>query len=135
VISTREAVSTTMVSSYQATTPLTDIAVHPDYRVDIFADIPDPYKLSVEEILKLAEHPFNLGHFATKLVGRLFPELFGPGDVRKEYSYFGGGIFNKTELDPERKKYIQRYVLYIFPQMADRQLWKSVVVVKVDELL
>jgi hypothetical protein len=52
-----------------------------------------------------------------QLVNRLFPELFAPDHLRTTYSYHGQGKINKSKLDPIRKGYVQRYVLYFHPKI------------------
>jgi hypothetical protein len=44
-----------------------------------FCDIPEPYHISLEELIKVDKAAFNVGNFSCKLVNRLFPEL--PGDL------------------------------------------------------
>jgi hypothetical protein len=64
----------------------------------VFIDIPEPYHISLEELIKVDKAAFNAGNFSCKLVNRLFPELFGPDHLRTKYSYHGQG---KTGCDGE----------------------------------
>jgi hypothetical protein len=100
-----------------------------------FCDIPEPYHISLEELIKVDKAAFNAGNFSCKLVNRLFPELFGPDHLRTKYSYHGQGKTNKFELDPIRKGYIQRYVLYLHPDVKDPKFYQNIVVVKINEML
>ena len=88
-----------------------------------------------EELIKVDKAAFNAGNFSCKLVNRLFPELFGPDHLRTRYSYHGQGKVNKSELDPIRKGYIQRYVLYFHPDVKDPKFYQNIVVVKINEML
>ena len=67
-----------------------------------FCDIPEPYHISLQELIKVDKAAFNVGNFSCKLVNRLFPELFGPDHLRTRYSYHGQRKINKSELDPIR---------------------------------
>jgi hypothetical protein len=96
-----------------------------------FCDIPEPYHISLEELIKVA---FNVDNFSCKLVNRLFPELFAPDHLRTRYSYHGQGKINKSELDPIRKGYIQRYVLYFHPDVKDPKFYQNIVVAKINEM-
>ena len=100
-----------------------------------FCDIPEPYHILLEELIKVDKAAFNAGNFSCKLVNRLFPELFGPDHLRTKYSYHGQGKTNKFELDPIRKGYIQRYVLYLHPDVKDPKFYQNIVVVKINEML
>ena len=100
-----------------------------------FCDIPEPDHISLEELIKVDKAAFNAGNFSCKLVNRLFPELFGPDHLRTRYSYHGQGKVNKSELDPIRKGYIQRYVLYFHPDVKDPKFYQNIVVVKINEML
>ena len=100
-----------------------------------FCDIPEPYHISLEELIKVDKAAFNAGNFSCKLVNRLFPELFGPDHLRTKYSYHGQGKTNKFELDPIRKGYIQRYVLYLHPDVKHPKFYQNIVVVKINEML
>ena len=100
-----------------------------------FCDIPELYHISLEELNKVDKAAFNAGNFSCKLVNRLFPELFGPDHLRTRYSYHGQRKINKSELDPIRKGYIQRYVLYFHPDVKDPKFYQNIVVVKINEML
>jgi hypothetical protein len=50
----------------------------------VFCDIPEPYHISLEELIKVDKAAFNAGNFSCKLVNRLFPELFGPDHLRTQ---------------------------------------------------
>ena len=99
-----------------------------------FCDIPEPYHISLEELIKVDKAAFNVDNFSCKLVNRLFPELFGPDHLRTRYSYHGQGKINKSELDPIRKGYIQRYVLYFHPDVKDPKFYQNIVVAKINEM-
>lgn len=100
-----------------------------------FCDTPEPYHISLEELIKVDKAAFNAGNFGCKLVNRLFPELFGPDHLRTRYSYHGQGKVDKSELDPIHKGYIQRYVLYFHPDVKDPKCYQNIVVGKINEML
>jgi hypothetical protein len=69
-----------------------------------------------------------------QLVNRLFPEFFAPDHLRTTYSYHGQGKINKSELDPMRNGYVQRYVLYFHPDVKDPKFYQDMVVSKINEM-
>ena len=97
-----------------------------------FSDIPVPHRLSVDELTKLKENSQSVGNFACNLTRRLYPELFGPDNLRKKFNYRGE---KKTELDPQRKTYLQRYILYFFPEVRDNKAWQRKVINPINEVL
>jgi hypothetical protein len=78
---------------------------------ETFFDIPEPHRLSLCELQRLKHHSHNPGHLGILLTKRLFPELFRPDYLRREYSYFGAGKLNKTPRSAEKKTYLQRYLI------------------------
>ena len=90
--------------------------------------------MTLYELTRLDKAAFNASNFACKLVNRLFPELFGPDHLRTTYSYHGQGKINKSELDPIRKGYVQRYVLYFHPDVKDPKFYQNMVVSKINEM-
>ncbi|KAL3858052.1 hypothetical protein ACJMK2_012668 [Sinanodonta woodiana] len=102
---------------------------------DPFHDVPLEYKMSMRFLEKLKSQSSGPGNFAVKISERLYPELFTAENLRLKYSYFGGGVLNKQELDPQRKEILQRYVLSFYPEYQNPDLWKSQIVAKVNENL
>ncbi|OWF52973.1 BEN domain-containing protein 3 [Mizuhopecten yessoensis] len=100
-----------------------------------FLDIPAQYRFPVSEIRKIHAHSTGSGNFAKNIVVKIFPELFTSCNVRLGYSYFGGGVLAKKELDPVRKTYLERYVLFFHPELRDQNIWKYSIVPKVNEFL
>ena len=90
--------------------------------------------MTLYELTRLDKAAFNASNFACKLVNRLFPELFGPDHLRTTYSYHGQGKIIKSELDPIRKGYVQRYVLYFHPDVKDPKFYQNMVVSKINEM-
>uniref|UniRef100_K1Q188 BEN domain-containing protein 3 n=1 Tax=Magallana gigas TaxID=29159 RepID=K1Q188_MAGGI len=66
---------------------------------------------------------------------RLFPELFGEGQLRFEYNWYGGRKHTKKELDPVRKQIIRRYVCFFFPEFKSEEAWRERIVIKINECL
>ncbi|KAH3822958.1 hypothetical protein DPMN_124752 [Dreissena polymorpha] len=50
--------------------------------------------LPEEEVRRIHGESHNAGHFACLLVKRVFPELFGPRNLRSLYNWHGGGQNN-----------------------------------------
>jgi hypothetical protein len=50
-------------------------------------------------------------------------------NVKRKYMQ---GKVNQSELDPIRKGYIQRYVLYFHPDVKDPKFYQNIVVVKIN---
>jgi hypothetical protein len=98
-----------------------------------FRDIPVQYRLSVDELHGINESAQGKGNFAKLVVERLFPELFGPDNLRWLYNYNGGGARAKKELDPKRKEYLVQYVLFMYPELQEKTMWASVVVNTINE--
>lgn len=65
--------------------------------------IPEEFQLEDSYLRKTLRESRNSGNFAVNLTRRLFPELFGEGQLRFEYNWYGGGKHTKKELDPVRK--------------------------------
>ncbi|CAG2246863.1 unnamed protein product [Mytilus edulis] len=78
-----------------------------------FLDVPEMYRITMADLNSMNTHSNCPRHFATKLLERLFPELFTTQKYRLQHSYHGGGKCNKIELPYERKTIFQRYVLYL----------------------
>ena len=96
---------------------------------DEFQDIPAPHRLSTEQLYKIQAHSRSVGILATKLISRLYPELFGDNNLHKKYNYHGYRG-EKMELDRQRKTYFQRYIL-----LQDSKAFQSRVVNPVNEFL
>ena len=104
------------------------------YECDNFSDIPLPYRLTVDELTKIkANSQQRISNFAQNLTRRLFPELFGPDCLRRKFNYRGDA--GKSELDQQRKTYMQRYILYFHPEINDVKSWQKRVITPVNELL
>ena len=101
---------------------------------DEFQDIPAPHRLSTEQLFKIQAHSRSVGILATKLISRLYPELFGDDNLRKKYNY-NGYRGEKMELDRQRKTYFQRYILFLHPELQDSKAFQSRVVNPVNEFL
>lgn len=66
---------------------------------------------------------------------RLFPELFGEGQLRFDYNWYGRGKHTKKELNPVRKQIIRRYVCFFFPEFKSEEAWWERIVIKINECL
>lgn len=59
----------------------------------------------LNSIAKQANYP---GHFATKILDKLFPEPFTPSNLRLQFGYYVGRKLNKLELHPDFKNVMTR---------------------------
>ncbi|VDI45351.1 Hypothetical predicted protein [Mytilus galloprovincialis] len=100
-----------------------------------FLDVPEIYRITMADLNSMNTHSNCPGHLATKLLERLFPELFTTQNYRLQHSYHGGGKCNKTELPYERKTVFQRYVLYFYPGLSEPRAWKDAIIPRVNEYL
>ena len=98
-------------------------------------DLPTDGPLSEDDVRRIHMEANNAGHFACILTMRLFPELFGPTNLRVLYNWNGNGHRNKKELDPVRKAMIYRYVCHFFPEMKPQQQFDMCIASKVNERL
>jgi hypothetical protein len=98
-------------------------------------DIPEDFHLDESSLRKLLRESRNAGNFAVILIRKLFPELFGEGDLRFQYNWYGGGKHAKMELDPTRKQLIRRYVCFFFPEYKSEDAWRERIVTKINECL
>ena len=101
---------------------------------DVFNDIPHPSRMSIEQLQKIKRESNSIGNLAALLTVRLFPELFTSENLRFRYNY-NGVRYQKEPLDAQRKRYLQRYMLYFFPQLSDPKSYHSNVVDPVNEIL
>jgi len=95
--------------------------------------VSSPFHIPYDDLRILFQVSRGAGNFAKKLVERLFPELFGPEQLRFNYSYYGRHGTNKLELDPARRKVIQSYVMQFYPQMTSHHNYQREVVNKINE--
>ena len=100
---------------------------------EMFSDVPSHYRLTIEELEDIRNQSSGIGNFALLLTRKLFPELWRQGNLRWNYSYYGGGVLGKQELDPERKSAIVRYVNAYYPATKKSSVWKDSVVPRVNE--
>ena len=104
-----------------------------DVSDEMFGDIPDRYRFSVERLRELRNDSTGIGNFGLTLTREFFPELFGPGNHRWKSSWFGGGVKSKNELDPLRKEIIRRYVTAFHPAAGKTSVWKDTIVTRINE--
>lgn len=95
--------------------------------------VSSPFHIPYDDLRILFQVSRGAGNFAKKLVERLFPELFGPEQLRFNYSYYGGHGTNKLELDPARRKVIQSYGMQFYPLMTSHHNYQREVVNKINE--
>ena len=86
-----------------------------------------PQELAIDRArLKALKHEANsAGHFACLLLPEVFPELFGPGNLRTAYNWGGNRHTGKQELDKTKKNVIEKYTKFMFPESV--KSWQPVV--------
>ncbi|XP_061185032.1 uncharacterized protein LOC133193061 [Saccostrea echinata] len=99
------------------------------------SDIPEEYKFEDSELRQIVRDSRNAGNFAVNLSRRLLPELYGEGNLRFQYNWYGGGKHNKKELDPVRKTVVRKYVCFFYPEVASDDAWRERIVSRVNESL
>ena len=99
-----------------------------------FSDVPLHCRIPADEVLKMKKHSKSIGNFAALMTMRLFPELFTPEHQRFRFNYYCNGN-QKEALQSQRRSYLQRYMLYFFPQLSDPKAFHEKVVDPVNEIL
>ncbi|XP_072356034.1 BEN domain-containing protein 3 isoform X1 [Scyliorhinus torazame] len=95
-------------------------------------EVPCPnYVLSKQQLKNIYESSLSIGNFASRLLVRLFPELFTPENLRKQYNC--SGSLGKKQLDPVRIKLIRHYVQLMYPRAKCDKAWNQEFVSKLDE--
>ncbi|XP_041043421.1 BEN domain-containing protein 3 [Carcharodon carcharias] len=95
-------------------------------------EVPCPdYILSKQQLKNIYESSLSIGNFASRLLVRLFPELFTPENLRKQYNC--SGSLGKKQLDPVRIKLIRHYVQLMYPRAKCDKAWNQEFVSKLDE--
>ncbi|XP_069743594.1 BEN domain-containing protein 3 isoform X2 [Narcine bancroftii] len=95
-------------------------------------EVPCPeYLLDKHQLKNVYENSLSIGNFASRLLVRLFPELFTPENLRKQYNC--SGSLGKKQLDPVRIKLIRHYVQLIYARAKCDKVWNQEFVSKLDE--
>lgn len=109
--------------------------VEPPPIEDNIENIPEKYCIPDEELTEMNRECKSAGNFGGHLVKLLFPELFGPNNLKFFYNWNGGGKLMKKELDQTRKMVIRKYVTHFHPSVRAPEAWRNQVVPKINELL
>ena len=129
------AAASTEMTNIKMTTPVSTFPQQPsELNNDEFKDIPVPHRLTVDQLYKGRANSRSLNTFITRLIIRLYPELFGEDKLRRKYNYYGVQD-QKMELERQRKPYFQRYVLCMHPELRDPKAYQDRVVCPVNEYL
>ncbi|XP_067875335.1 BEN domain-containing protein 3 isoform X2 [Heterodontus francisci] len=95
-------------------------------------EVPCPdHILNKQQLKNIYESSLSIGNFASRLLVRLFPELFTPENLRKQYNC--SGSLGKKQLDPVRIKLIRHYVQLMYPRAKCDKAWNQEFVSKLDE--
>lgn len=79
-----------------------------------------------EESLQQVVAKTNSGkHFASSILKFVWPELFGPDMRRLCYNWNGQRV--KTPLDDRRKRVVELYTHFYYPETRHQKLWSDVV--------
>lgn len=76
-------------------------------------DLPEEYAIGDEELRQIVRDSRNAGNLAVNLCRKLWPELYGEGNLQFSYNWYGGGKHNKQELDRVRKGVVKKYLLLL----------------------
>lgn len=98
--------------------PIAQVQVTP---ADI-ENIPSEFALGSDLLDTLRRTSTCPGHFAAQTLPTVFPELFGPDQLRLLYNW--DGKLNKRPLDDARKAVVTQYTLFFYPE--SRHAWKDV---------
>ena len=93
------------------------------------------HSMSMEKPRLLVTSASSRGNFACRIVENLFPELFGPDNLRYSYSYNDSYFYRKKALDPSRLRILKRYLLYFYPELKDSAVYQRTVIDSVNERL
>lgn len=83
--------------------------------------VPQSEYLSDELVRSMFLESKGSGHFACKLVEVLFPELFGPENLRFKYKW--NSTHGKLELESSKKEVVKRYLAFFFPETQNTTAW------------
>ena len=123
----------------QSTVTQQEREAHDEENIHVPPDINDgiltSYSIPMETLRQLVTSTSSRGNFACRVVERLFPELFGPDNLRYGYSYNGSYSYRKKALDPTRLKTVKKYLLYFYPELKDAMLYQKTVIDSINERL
>lgn len=93
----------------------------------------DEPPLDRETVSSIHSVSLGPGNFAKKLVERVFPELFGPSNLRMGYSVYGGGKKGKMPLEHNRLARVRTLINHYYPEMKVEAAWRDRIVPKINE--
>lgn len=73
--------------------PIAPVAVSTTLSLD---DIPEEYAISVETLRQIVSDFRNADNFAVNLCKKLWPELYGEGNLQFSYNWYGVTVANTT---------------------------------------
>uniref|UniRef100_A0A4W3HQE3 BEN domain containing 3 n=1 Tax=Callorhinchus milii TaxID=7868 RepID=A0A4W3HQE3_CALMI len=95
-------------------------------------EVPCPeHVLGKHQLKNIYESSLSIGNFASRLLVKLFPELFTTENLRKQYNC--SGSLGKKPLDPVRLKLIRHYVQLMYSRAKCDKVWNQEFVSKLDE--
>lgn len=112
--------------------PIAPVTASTTFSLD---DIPEEHAIGDEELRQIVRDSRNAGNFAVNLCRKLWPELYGEGNLRFSYNWYGGGKHNKQELDRVRKGVVKKYVCFFYPEVVSEDSWRERIVTRINESL
>ncbi|XP_072911956.1 BEN domain-containing protein 3 isoform X1 [Hemitrygon akajei] len=93
--------------------------------------VSNEYLLPTKDLKEIVQDSLSVGNFASRLLVRIFPELFTPENLRLQYNH--SGACNKRQLDPVRLRLIRHYVEAVYPRAKSDQVWQLECIPSIDE--
>ena len=135
ILRVEKKIDTSLSQRIPEPTPVTTATTHQDGGVTLSGSLlaPVPRVESIpedlvigEEILQSALNCAKSGkHFATLILKSVWPELFGPQQRWMAYNW--NGTRGKTPLDERRKRVVEIYTHFYFPETRYQKVWSDVV--------
>ncbi|CAC5421217.1 unnamed protein product [Mytilus coruscus] len=101
----------------------------------LFSDIPEQFLISENDLSRAIHSSKGPGNFACHIMPILFPELFTSDNLRTMYTFYGGGKLNKNPLNRQKREFLRRYVVTVFPEVMCDKAFNERVLSKVNQLL
>ncbi|CAC5374065.1 unnamed protein product [Mytilus coruscus] len=101
----------------------------------LFSDIPEQFLISENDLSRAIHSSKGPGNFACHIMPFLFPELFTSDNLRTMYTFYGGGKLDKNPLNRQKREFLRRYVVTVFPEVMCDKAFNERVLSKVNQLL
>ncbi|CAC5388067.1 unnamed protein product [Mytilus coruscus] len=101
----------------------------------LFSDIPEQFVISENDLSRAIHSSKGPGNFACHNMPILFPELLTSDNLRTMYTFYGGGKLNKNPLNRQKREFLRRYVVTVYPEVMCDKAFNERVISKVNQLL